>query len=79
MLPPLPRFFAERERVVRWQNGRKKLGERAGVRGSFWTAATRSVAQQELRSTLVEAAEGLTLSDVEGRSILDSIRKEFLN
>ena len=41
MSPPSPSIFAERERVVRWQDGRKNLGERAGVRGSFWTAATR--------------------------------------
>ena len=38
-MPPLPRFFAERESNVRWQDRRKKLGERAGVRGSFEHAA----------------------------------------
>ena len=32
---PPPRFFAERERVASWSDGRKKLGERAGARGRF--------------------------------------------
>ena len=38
---PLSLDFLRRERVVRWQDGRKKFGERAGVRGSFYTASTR--------------------------------------
>jgi hypothetical protein len=35
MLPPSPPIFAERDRVVRGQDRREKLGKRAGVRGIF--------------------------------------------
>jgi hypothetical protein len=51
MLPPLPQFFSERERAVRWQDGRKKLGERAGARGLFWTTATRESPSSDRTAT----------------------------
>ena len=38
MLPPLPQFFPMM-RGVTWQHSRKKLGERAGVKGPFNRAA----------------------------------------
>ena len=57
MLPLLPRFFAGRERVVRWQDGRKKLGERAGVRGLFWTTAPRESPSVGLTATFSPEGE----------------------